>query len=78
MAMQGRFARPAKGQDEHFSYAYHFDANLFAVFLRTIALKRGVRRTEGRIVDVTRRADGGIDQLKLADGRAVAGDLYID
>jgi tryptophan halogenase len=78
MAMQGRFARPPKGQEKLYTYAYHFDANLFAVFLRTIALKRGVRRTEGRIVDVTRRADGGIDQLKLADGRAVAGDLYID
>ena len=78
MARQGRFTRPAKGQDEHFSYAYHFDANLFAVFLRTTALKRGVRRTEGRIVEVMRRADGAVDQLKLADGRAVAGDLFID
>ena len=78
MAMQGRFTRPSKGQDELFSYAYHFDANLFAVFLRTIALKRGVKRTEGRIVDVTRRADGGVDQLKLEDGRTVAGDLFID
>jgi tryptophan halogenase len=78
MSMQGRFARPAKGQDAHFSYAFHFDANLFAGFLRTIALKRGVKRTEGRIVDVTRRPDGGVDQLKLQDGRTVAGDLFID
>ena len=26
----------------------------------------------------TRRADGGVDRLKLADGRVVAGDLFID
>jgi tryptophan halogenase len=78
MAMQGRFARPPKGQNDLYAYAYHFDASLFAAFLRTIALKRGVKRTEGRIVDVTRRADGGVDQLKLEDGRAVAGDLFID
>jgi tryptophan halogenase len=78
MAMHGRFTRPTKDKDGLYTYAYHFDANLYAVFLRTIALKRGVKRTEGRIVAVTRRADGGVDQLKLEDGRVVAGDLYVD
>ena len=78
MSMQGRFARPPKEQADMFSYAYHFDASLYAGFLRTTALKRGVRRTEGRIVEVTRRADGGVDQLKLADGRTVSGDLFVD
>ena len=78
MAMQGRFAKPSKDESHLYGYAYHFDANLYAAFLRTVALKRGVRRTEGRIVEVTRRADGGVDRLKLADGRAVAGDLFID
>jgi tryptophan halogenase len=46
--------------------------------LRRIALGRGARRTEGRIVEVRRRADGSVDHLKLEDGRVVAGDLYID
>jgi tryptophan halogenase len=78
MAMQGRFAKPPKDQANLYNYAYHFDANLYAAFLRTLALKRGVKRTEGRIVEVTRRADGGVDQLKLADGRVVGGDLFID
>jgi tryptophan halogenase len=78
MAMRGRFAKAPKGQESLYTYAYHFDANLYAVFLRAIALKRGARRTEGRIVEVKRRADGSVDQLKLADGRVVAGDLYID
>ncbi|SFV01014.1 tryptophan halogenase family protein [Pseudoduganella namucuonensis] len=78
MASQGRFAPPPKEQANLYSYAYHFDANLYAGFLRGIALKRGARRTEGRIVEVKRRADGGVDQLKLEDGRVVAGDLFID
>ena len=77
MASQGRFQAPPE-QEKFFTYAYHFDAVLYAGFLRTLALQRGVRRTEGRIVDVARRADGGVDRLKLADGRAVDGDLFID
>ena len=77
MASQGRFQAPPE-HENFFNYAYHFDAVLYAGFLRTLALQRGVRRTEGRIVDVARRSDGGVDQLKLADGRAVGGDLFID
>ena len=76
MASQGRFCTPTPQQ--RFDYAYHFDAALYAGFLRKLAVTRGVRRTEGRIVEVTRRADGAIDQLTLDDGRVVAGDLFID
>jgi len=47
MASQGRFAAPPPEQSHLFGYAYHFDAALYAGFLRTIALRRGVRRTEG-------------------------------
>jgi len=78
MASQGRFQLAASGQEQQFNYAYHFDAVLYAGFLRTLALQRGVRRTEGRIVQVARRADGGVAQLKLADGRTVDGDLFVD
>src|ERR1044072_5783155 len=63
---------------ENLNYAYHFDANLYARFLRDIALKRGVRRTEGKVVDVARRPDGGIASLKLDDDRVVKGDRFID
>jgi tryptophan halogenase len=77
MARAGRFRAPSPEQPQ-FNYAYHFDAVLYADFLRKLALQRGVRRTEGRIVNVTRRADGGVAQLQLADGRTVEGDLFID
>ena len=44
-----------------------------------MAEKLGVVRTEGRVVDVQQRAtDGFIESIKLADGRVVAGDFFID
>jgi tryptophan halogenase len=76
MASEGRFAVP--GEADRYDYAYHFDAALYAAFLRKLGMRRGVRRIEGRIVDVARRADGSVDRLTLADGRVVAGELYID
>ena len=78
MARQGRFATPPADQPGLYNYAYHFDAALYAGFLRCIAERKGVRRTEGRVVDVTRRANGGVDALQLADGRVVSADLFID
>ncbi|HEY1392613.1 MAG TPA: tryptophan halogenase family protein [Methylibium sp.] len=78
MAMQGRFVVPDEQAGTPYKYAYHFDATLYAAFLRDLALSRGARRTEGRIVDVARRPDGGVHSLKLADGREITGDLFID
>lgn len=80
MARQGRFAVPQvpPGQEAPFNYAYHFDAQLYAAYLRRLAEQRGARRVEGRIVEVLRRPDGGVAQLRLADGRRVEGDFYLD
>jgi len=78
MAMHGRFVQPDENDDAPYRYAYHFDAMRYAAFLRRLALSRGVRRTEGRIVEAARRIDGGVQVVKLADGRQIAGDLFID
>jgi tryptophan 7-halogenase len=61
------------------AHAYHFDAGLYAAFLRRYAEKRGVKRIEGKIRSVSTRTDNGfVDALTLEDGQRIDGDLFID
>lgn len=83
-ARQGRFmASPADAPKntplEDIVYAYHFDATLYARYLRRFAEANGVRRIEGRIVEVRLHPQSGfVETLVLSDGRTVSGDLFID
>jgi tryptophan halogenase len=82
-AQRNRFMRPTTEAGNsplaEIAYAFHFDASLYARYLRKYAEARGVQRIEGRVADVTLRGlSGHVDALILADGRRVAGDLFID
>lgn len=62
-----------------YSYAYHFDAGLYAAYLRKWATARGIRRMEGKVVDVVRDPESGdVASLTLASGAEISGDLFID
>ncbi len=60
------------------SYAFHLDGRDFAVWLRAVALAAGVEEIQGEIATVAPNGRGGIAQLRLTTGIAVASDFYID
>jgi len=81
-ARQGKFMRPTNMGNSPLSqinYAYHFDATLYAQYLRRYAESRGVGRIDARLNEVVTRAnDGYIESIRIDDGRIIEGDLFID
>ncbi|MEY4270275.1 MAG: hypothetical protein RLZZ58_1491 [Pseudomonadota bacterium] len=59
-------------------YAYHFDAGLYAAYLRRYAEARGVVRHEGKVGSVERGETGDIAAVVMADGRRIGGDFFLD
>lgn len=81
MAEQGRFFPPAKARNTPIggaNYALHVDALLVTKYMRDYAEKRGLKRTEGKVVDVELREDGFIRAVKLASGQEISADFFID
>ena len=82
LAMDGRFGGRSPDPRSPLSsviHAYHFDAGLYARFLRGHAEANGVQRIEGRIVDVTQdSASGFVTGVNLQNGESITGDLFVD
>ncbi len=81
-ARAGRFEFPATDPRSLLStlgYAYHFDASLYAGFLRKRSELKGVTRHEGRVTRVDRHAETGfITAVHSSRGDVIDGDLFID
>jgi tryptophan halogenase len=75
-ARAGKFAFSEASQ---INYAYHFDAGLYAGFLRQKFEPRGVKRIEGKIARVEQDGQSGrVTALGMESGARVEGDLFID
>ncbi|MBO6689409.1 MAG: tryptophan 7-halogenase [Henriciella sp.] len=78
----GKFAMPTNDPRSVLSqlrYAYHFDATAYARFLRDYAEQRGVKRVEGKVVEVNLKDETGfISDVQLEDGSKLIGDLFFD
>ncbi|MBC6905385.1 tryptophan 7-halogenase [Saccharophagus sp. K07] len=82
MAMQKKFSEPKNIPNSplaSINYAFHFDASLYAQFLRGYSELRGVRRIEAKIASASTDSDtGNISTLHLEDHEDIQADFFID
>ncbi len=81
-ARAGKFQRPQNIPNSPLSnieYAFHFDAGLYANFMRQFAERAGVNRTEGKVIKVNQNAESGfVESVELENGDVIEGELFID
>lgn len=81
-ARAGKFQRPENLRKSPLStieYAFHFDANLYAKFMREFSESLGVQRVEGKVVHVNQNSETGfVEDVKLANGKIIEGELFLD
>lgn len=74
-----RAERFAISDNPALNYAFHFDAGLYAKFLRQFSERLGVVRCEGKIEQVLQHPDTGfIQSVQLSNGAIIEGDFFID
>lgn len=83
-APQGRFMTPPSDAPPNsplaeIAYAYHFDAVLYARFLRKRAEAQGAKRIEGKVVAVHQNGESGfVESVELQSGQLISADLFLD
>jgi tryptophan halogenase len=82
VARAGKFSFPANDPRSLLAtlgYAYHFDANLYAKYLRARAELKGVRRHEGKVQTIDQHPESGfITAVRTHRDEVIDGDLFID
>jgi tryptophan halogenase len=81
-ARAGKFEFPATDPRSILStlgYAYHFDASLYAKYLRTRSESKGVKRHEGIVKKIDQHPESGfVTAVHTNRGDVIDGDLFID
>jgi tryptophan halogenase len=80
-ARLGRFAPPSedlRSVRSTLAYAHHFDAAAYAGAMRALAVHLGVQRLEGALAAVETAPGERIAAVRLAGGRRLAADLFLD
>jgi len=81
-ARGGKFSFPVDDPRSLLStlgYAYHFDASLYAKYLRTRSELKGVKRHEGTVQKIDQHPETGfVTALHTNRGEVLEGDLFID
>lgn len=82
-AKEGKFQRPDMSVRNSplntITYAFQFDASLYAKFMRDFSETRGVERIEGKITKASQHPETGhIQSVTLENGESYEGDLFID
>lgn len=81
-ARENRFSAPSRDPRSvlsTFDYTYHFDAGLYAAYLRKYSEARGVRRVEGKVASVQQNGTSGfVESVTMESGEVLAADLFVD
>jgi len=78
VARNNNFA-PSDPKNSRYHHAYHFDAGLYARYLRDAATELGVQRIEGKMTHFDLDGESGnITAIHLANGTTVPGDFFLD
>ena len=81
-ARAGKFEFPASDPRSVLAtlgYAYHFDASLYAKYLRTRSELKGVKRHEGKVETIDQHPETGfVTAVRTNRGDVLDGDLFID
>ena len=74
---EGQFALR---ENPRINYAYHFDAALYARYLRKLSEPKGVKRVEGKIKQVRTNASrpDSSNRWSSRTGQIIEGDFFID
>ncbi len=81
-ARQGRFApqgRDPASIQATLTSAFHFDAGLYAAYLRKFAEARNVQRLDQKVQSVRQSAESGnVEAVILENGQVIEGDFFVD